>query len=109
MVKDDADTEGGMDVDLEEYQAGAEVIGTEEVSDEFAAFAAEILVDPKADIPVYEPMIKLVGPFEVRLNDVYDGEGRSVARCGYLHNTRASGPPIAEVVCAALNRYHGKR
>ncbi len=53
--------------------------------------------------------MKMVGPFEVRLNDVYDSEGRSVARCGYLHNTRASGPPIAEVLCAALNRYHGTR
>ncbi len=64
--------------------------------------------DQPDDYTDSEPSLSMVGPFTVRLNDVYDGEGRSVARCGYLHNTRASGPPMAESVCAALNRGYRK-
>ncbi len=90
----DDEFEDTMDTDLDE--------SSEIVQDAVAALAT-------MTIPVPVDPIRMVGPFEVRLNDVYDGEGRSVMRCGYLHNTRASGPPIAEVVCAALNRYHGIR
>ena len=99
-IAQDDQVEGMMDADLTRHQDEAKVTETVKVSPEFAAFATEVLSD--------EPM-KLNAPFEVRLNDVYDAAGRSVARCGYLHNTRASGPNTAEVVCAALNRYHGVR
>ena len=90
---DDEDTEDMMDYDL------LKTVGRQAEAKN-ARVATPVRVQTDA--------VKLVGPFEVRLNDVYDSEGRSVARCGYIHNTRTSGPPMAEVVCAALNRGYRK-
>ena len=106
LAKDEYTTEDMMDADMDASAVSDWEDQPDDYTDsELVEVSKEAAAWKKEDAPA---LMALAGPFIVLLNDVVDSEGRSVARCGYLHNTRASGPPMAEVVCAALNRGYRK-